>query len=205
MEAFLSRIPKSLLMVFLLVGGVLLIVVSDPPHNICMAQLESFKEDVGEYLFVNPAWRREKKEVFQSGFRKDIQYCRNSNSTGGCYEFFFNFKNMLRHLNTVSSECQASVGQLKEVREALWEILNLMVRIGWGGQPPKGIYDKYGWMDLSDMNLFCRIRYLSQELYPEKDWIEFRKQIMGELPGAESLNRQQIWELSLLSEDCTRF
>lgn len=205
MNTFFSQIPKPLLAALLLMGGIVLMILSNPPHHLCLTQLESFREEVGDYLFINKVKQQKIKEELKSGFQKDMMYCQNSNSPGGCYEFFFNFKKMLQSLNTVSSECQPSVGALKEVKTSLWKTLELMIKIAWGHQPPKGIYDKYSWMDLSDMSLFCRVKDLIQRLYPKNSWEKFQGQVMKELPDSKSLPREKVWELTILSDNCTRF
>ena len=169
MDHLLSKLSKPALVAISLIGGILFIVASDPPHNLCTTQLETFKEEVGKYLFIDRVKQKKAQGTLRSRFQKDIEYCRNSNSTGGCYEFFFNFKDMLRNFNTVSNECKKPVGHLKELKEALWETVELMVRIAWGGKPPRGIYDKYSWMDTSDMHLFCSIKQLNKDLYVDKN------------------------------------
>ena len=205
MDNFLSKFSKPTLIAVSLIGGILFIVISDPPHTLCTTQQEIFKEEVGNYLFIDGAKQQKAKGTLKSGFQKDIEYCRSSNRAGGCYEFFFNLRDMLRSFHTVSNECKKSVGGSSEVRVALWEIVELMVRIAWGGTPPRGIYDKYSWMDTSDMNLFCNIKQLIKDLYVDKNWVEFRERMIKELPGADQLSRQRTWELMILSDDCAQF
>lgn len=205
MNQFLSRLSKSAIVALTLIGGVLFIVLSNPPHSLCDTQVNFFKEDVGDYLFVDKLKQQKSKGTLKSKFQKNMEYCRGSNATGGCYEFFFHFRNMLKALNSVSHECQESVGAIKEVKSSLWETIELMVRIAWGERPPKGIYDKYSWMDTSDMNLFCHIKSLNQSLYPEKRWVDFREKMMRDLPGADQLSRNKVWELTIFSDNCVQF
>lgn len=205
MNHFFSQLSRPAIVSLALIGGVLFIVLSDPPHDLCHTQINSFKEDVGEYLFIDKVKNQKYKGTLKSKFQKDIEYCQNSNSTGGCYEFFFKFRTMLRALNTVSQECQKPVGAIKEVKDSLWKTVEIMIRIAWGEQPPKGIYDKYSWMDTSDMNLFCQIKSLNQRLYPEKTWVSFREKMMKELPGTNQLSRNKVWKLTILSDNCSQF
>ena len=79
-----------------------------------------------------------------------------------------------------------------------------MVRIAWGDKPPRGIGEKYGWMDASDMSLFCNIKRINQKLYSEKQWVDFRERMMKELPGSQKLLREQVWQLTILSNDCSQ-
>ncbi len=204
MNNFFSKLSQPVLVTLCLVGGVLLIVLMDPPHNICTSQMEVFREDIGQYLFVDKAKGQKLGGMPRSGFQKDIQYCRNSNSTGGCYEFFFNFRDILRSFRLVSNECKRGIGQVKELKDAFWETIELMVRIAWGDKPPRGIGEKYGWMDASDMSLFCNIKRINQKLYSEKQWVDFRERMMKELPGSQKLLREQVWQLTILSNDCSQ-
>ena len=205
MDDFLSRVPKPILVVVCISLCILFIIIHDPPRTLCTTQLEAFKEEVGTYLFIDPLKQSQAKDELKSGFQKDRDYCQNINSAGGCYEFFFNLKNMLRNLDAVSSECQSSMGKLKEVKQALWETLDLMVRIAWGGTPPQGIYDKYSWMDTSDISLFCQVKRFYQSLYPPKAWKDLQENTLKSLPGTESLSPERIWEFSILSDNCTQF
>lgn len=205
MNHLLSRLSKPALVALSLIGGLLFIIVLNPPHDLCSTQLETFKEEMEHYLFINKTKQKKNKEKLKSGFQKDFDYCQSSNNIGGCYEFFFNLRNTLRSFDAVSNECKPSIVQLREVKETLWETAELMVKIAWGGKPPKGIYDKYSWMDTSDMSLFCHIKQLIQDLYPDKEWGTFFEQMRKELPGANQLSRKRTWELMILSDNCAQF
>ena len=125
MNNFFSKLSQPVLVTLCLVGGVFLIVLMDPPHNICTSQMEVFREDIGQYLFVDKAKGQKLGGMPRSGFQKDIQYCRNSNSTGGCYEFFFNFRDILRSFRLVSNECKRGIARSRNSKTLFGKSLNL--------------------------------------------------------------------------------
>lgn len=201
MDKFLSLIPKNTLAFLSIVGGTLFIVLSEPPHSICDSQLEVFKSEQEKLLYKDP----KSKKIITTKYQRLLEHCKITNNPGGCYELFQELKIFLHDLSTVPSECSGAVSSLTEVKKALWEPMELLVKLGWGEKPPTAYHAKFGWLDTADMSLYCRLKGRIIQVYGEPDWNAFREKMMRELPGAKDMPRNGVWDMSLFSENCARY
>lgn len=129
-----------------------------------------------------------------------------TNNPGGCYELFSLMKSFLQDLSTVTQECGSAVGGVKEFNRALWETADLMVRLAWGDAPPSAYHAKFAWLDTADIALYCKLKNRIQIIYGEQAWNSFREKLMTkELPGAKDVPRNQVWDMSIFSENCARY
>ena len=80
-----------------------------------------------------------------------------------------------------------------------------MHNAAWGTQPPASYVEKQGWLDTSDVALFCQLRGHIELYYGTSDWESYRDRLFTELPGAKNLPRKDTWEKMLLSTDCRKF
>lgn len=201
MQQILSQLPKGLLAFLVIFGGILLIILSDPPRSVCDAQIEVFKNTQQSFLYKDPESKIEKTTRFEQLF----DYCKATNSPGGCLELFQLTKRMLDDLNSVPSECRSTVASLSEVKKAISYISELLVRLAWGETPPGTYSQKFGWLDVADISLFCRLKDRHVEYFGQNSWNTLREKLLKELPGANGLSRAQAWDFSILSENCARY
>ncbi len=61
------------------------------------------------------------------------------------------------------------------------------------------------WLDTADIALFCQLKSRIMAFYGEDSWVALRERMMRDLPGAKDLPRNQVWDLSLFSENCARY
>ncbi|MBX3021469.1 MAG: hypothetical protein KF799_07290 [Bdellovibrionales bacterium] len=201
MDRWLAQFSKNTIAFVAIVGGILFIVLTSPPHSVCDSQIEVIKEAQKAFLYTDPKSKLVKTTKYQT--LRDR--CKATNNPGGCYELFQNMKVLLQDLSAVPSECGSAVGGVTEVNRALWETAELLVRLAWGEKPPASYHQKFGWLDAADINLFCKLKARITYLYGEPAWNSFREKMMAELPGARDLNRNQVWEMILFSENCARY
>lgn len=199
LDSFLASIPKNILVFSVLAGGVLLIILMNPPHTFCDSQAEAFKNDHKDFLFLDSS----KSLRTTTNYELKRDKCRGSNSPGGCLELFYSLNLFIQDLKAVSSECRSKIGGMTEVRRALWEALDLMVKLSWGSQPPSSYQDKFRWMDDADRSLFCEIKAAISLFYGDQPLGEFRERMFAELPGAQQLPRNEVWQRMLLSLNCS--
>lgn len=199
---WLTSLPKNALAVLAIGAGMILIILSSPPHSVCDSQLEVFKESQKQFLYKPPS---KKKIMNTTEYERLRDRCKSTNTPGGCYELFQGVKILLEDLTTVASDCASDVGGIKEVKTALWEMADLLVRLAWGEKPPSSYQSKFGWLDTADITLFCKLRDHIVRAYGEPAWAAFREKTMSDLPGAKDMTRTQVWEFVLFSENCTRF
>lgn len=194
-------IPKNLLAFLAIVGGIAFIILSQPPHSLCDSQLEVINSSQRKFLFKDP----KSKQILTTKYEILRDHCKMTNNPGGCYELFQELKNMLHDLATLTKECSSAVSDIKEYKRALWEPIEIMVRLGWGEAPPASYTAKFGWLDPADLSLFCRMKDRITTFYGDSGWENFREKMMRELPGAKDLPRNQVWDLSIFSENCARY
>jgi hypothetical protein len=193
--------PKNVLAFLLIAGGILFIVLSQPPHSVCDSQMEVVNRNQLHFLFKDP----KSKAIKTTKYETLRDHCKLTNNPGGCYELFQELKTMVYDLRTLSSECSAAISGTSEYKRALWDSAEMMVRLAWGEKPPSSYSSKLGWLEVADVSLFCRMRELLVAFYGDSAWESFRERLMKDLPGARELNRNQVWELSLFSENCARY
>lgn len=163
--------------------------------------MEVFRKAQGKFLYLNP----KRKMIKTTRYKELREHCKMTNNPGGCYELFQELKAMTRDMGAVPSDCAPKLSQEAQVRDALWQSVELMVRLGWGEQPPTTYFQKFGWLDRADMSLFCALKGQAIDLYGESSWTNFRERMFKELPGASQISRSQAWDMSILSENCARY
>lgn len=201
MDAILRIIPKNMLAFAAIVGGILLIVFMQPPHSLCDSQLDVIKKSQQRFLYKDP----KSKKVNTTKYQTLFEHCKVTNNPGGCYELFQEMKILLYDLSTLSNECSPYLASVAEHKKALWDVMELLVRLAWGEKPPTSYHAKFGWLDTADIALYCKLKTRIIGFYSEDKWNAFRERMMKELPGAKDLQRAQVWDMSIFSENCARY
>jgi hypothetical protein len=201
MIEWLKSLPKTIFVAIVLTAGVLFIVLSDPPHTVCDSQVEAFNEATKDFLALDSAKANKK----QTRFARLVETCKATNSPGGCYELFMNVKSLLRDSRTVSPECNGKLASHDGYTKAIWESLDLMVKIAWGEKPPQTPALKVGWFDPSDLNLFCLLKDVAINVYSQDRWNSFVEGYFTSLPAVSTLPRNDVWQRMLLSLNCSSY
>jgi len=197
----ISQWPKSILAFVVIAGGILLIVLSDPPKNECDAQLEVFKQNQQGFLFE----KVEKKKTYKPLFERLFKNCANTNSAGGCYELFAQLRLFIQETSMVRADCNDKFKNEKVVKQALLNSYDLIVRLAWGDSPPVEAYVKAGWYDDSEIILFCDIQKQIKTFFGEDYITKLNASYIETLPGAEELDRNEAWSRMLLSVSCSSY
>lgn len=204
MDKFLNSLPKNIVAFLAISGGIIFIVLSQPPVTVCDSQVEKFKA-----MQINFLYRDEKYPKAKNIKRTKFEYlrdrCKETNSPGGCYELFSDMKLMLHDLALFTDECAANSGGISEVKRSSWETVDLLIRLAWGASPPSAYNIKFSWLDTADVSLYCQLKNRIILMYGESSWSSFREKLMRDLPGAKELTRNQVWDMSLFSENCARY
>lgn len=201
MIEWLKSLPKTMFVAIVLAAGVLFIVLSDPPRTICDSQMKHFKELSKDFLFLDPA-KPIKKET---RYAKLLETCRSTNSPGGCLQLFGNLKSMLKDANTFSPECYGKLSSMGEFTGALWGSLDLMAKLAWGASGPKSAFEKTGWFDSADLNLYCSMKKVAIDVYGQSRWDSFIGEYLNSLPQAATLGRNEAWARMLFSVSCSAY
>jgi hypothetical protein len=201
MDRIFSIIPKWFLATAVIGGGIAFLVISNPPHTVCESQIEVFQDAQKRFLFVDKV----KKTTIPAKYRMLVDHCKITNNPGGCYELFQEMKIMLKDSQSVPSDCASTWGDLAEVKKSLWEVEELLLRLAWGEKPPTTYYQKFGWLDTADVSLYCQLKTAISRTYGEESWDQFREKMFKELKGADKMSRNEIWDMTLYSENCARY
>lgn len=201
LDRWLSTLSRGTLATLAIGGGILFIVLSDPPRNQCDAQFDYVKQQQAGFLFAS-----EDKSVAKGVSYKQLkEYCEKSPGPGACYEFFGKLRIMIRDLQTIPDECAGRAGGINEIKEAVWGAAKFMVNSAWGEKPPDNYMERFGWLDQADVALYCSLNAQIVRMYGQGAWDSYRETLFSELPGAKDLPRKEAWPRMLLSEDCRRY
>ncbi len=195
----LNQLPKEILAIAILIGGLILFMLFDPPKTQCDVQIDLFKNSQNTFVF---------PQETKTGFRKpdfemNLAKCQEANGPGGCYELFQHLKQFNHDLNAVPEQCQSSVGAISEVRKVFDKSLMVFIQLAWGFQAPLSANLKQGWLDQSETYLFCLLKKDYIRLYNIETWNQRVDYSLKELPNSKSINDKQIlFQLSLASYNC---
>ena len=201
MVQWLLSLPKNIFVVLVLGAAILFIVAQDPPHTICRTQIENFKSQQMGIIYKDSAVKTRKKPLLSVL----IENCKKYNSPGSCYGLFSRIKVFINGFKVVSVDCRNPFSSLSKVRETLFEVYSLMIRIAWGDAPSTEHQDKLNWLSDVDISLFCLIKEQILFFYGKNNLLNLEKKIFKKLPGAKGMNESRIRELALVSENCSLY
>ena len=197
----LYKLPKPLLASLFIGGGILFIILNDPPHTFCDSQIEHFKRLQKGILYKNPKDFHKEKSLLKR--KKDI--CQKENAPGACYEYFAYLKRLLRDLRVLSQECTQLIYSTAEIKQALSSALTLMTAIAWRKEVLTGRVSKYNWLVRADLYLFCEIKNKYIMNYGQEDYRLLENQILTLLPLQQKISTQMLIKMTILSESCAAY
>ncbi|MGZ3769763.1 MAG: hypothetical protein ACXVCP_08000 [Bdellovibrio sp.] len=220
MENFINSLPKPILALLVIFVGVVAFMVMSPPHTVCDTQEAALREAQAGNIFPTI----EKKHKIPPALVRTKEACQLGNSAGSCYEYFMVLKKLADNVGKASSECTHQLFSVDEVRVALSDGLELMVRLAWGVKPPDQGLEKFGWLQEAEIATFCNLKSIYLRSNGDEAWMSFRKKVTAKLPGEELplasdpsqasvepkkaiavLSEEEIWNRSLFSVRCESF
>lgn len=220
MENFLNSLPKPVLAILAIVVGIFVFMLISPPHSVCDTQADTFRDLQAGNLFPVEV----KKNKIPPTILRAKEACQLGNSAGSCYEYFTALKKIADDIGKSSSECAGPLFNINEVKAAYNDGLELMVRLAWGVKPPEPGLERFGWMQESEVAIFCRLKSIYLRANGEDAWVTLRQKISAKLPGEEVpvssdpaqvvaepkmataiLSEQEIWNRSLFSARCENY
>ncbi|RME14175.1 MAG: hypothetical protein D6797_09445 [Bdellovibrio sp.] len=197
MESWLRRFSVYTIASVIIVIGVFLIVILNPPKTICDAQVEKFKEAQKTFLF--------KKEAGKTKSVRAVELCKHTSAPGGCYELFMKVRELFDDLDAVDEKCLENVVGIPEVKNLLWEMVHIFVKLAWIENRENRFLKRTGWFDAADLNLFCRLKRRLQLYYGSPSWEAQRENYLQEFSQSEKISRKEAWNRSLFAIDCMRY
>lgn len=201
MVQWLLSLPKNIFVILVLGVAIVFIVVQDPPHTICRAQIENFKAQQKGIIYKDPKIKTRQKTLLEVL----IENCKKHNSPGSCYGLFSKTKVFINNFRVVSRDCHAIFATLPKVRDTLFAVYSLMIRIAWGDTPPIEYQDKLNWFSEVDMSFFCLLKEEILSYYGNSGLLGIEQKTFKTLPGVKDMNETRIRELAIISENCSRY
>lgn len=197
----LYKLPKFLLVCLLIGGGILFIILNDPPHTFCDTQIEQFKKIQKGILYKNPKDFHQEKSIL----KRKQNTCQKENAPGACYDYFAYLKRLLKDFHVLSQECISQIYSTVEVKEALSSALTLMTAIAWREEVLTGRVSKYNWLTRADLFLFCEIKEKYIMYYGKENYHFLENEILTLLPVTKKIPPQLLMKRTILSEPCTTY
>jgi hypothetical protein len=196
----LNQIPKELIAITSILFGFLIwITLISPPRTQCDLQLELFRKSQTSFAFAEDS----KYSTHKPEFEKLLQRCQDTSGPGGCYELFQNLNKFNHDLKALPQQCQKTAGDFSEVKKIFNQSIPLFIQLAWGASPPFSSNVKQGWLDTSEIFLFCKIKEDFLQLYGSEALKSRINLTLKDLPKASQFNKpDQLASLSIASTSC---
>ena len=197
LDQILNSVPKTILALIVIAVGFAVIVMSDPPRTVCDSQIELFQQQQTEFLYGTKGKAAVSQKLYTT--------CKESNSPGGCFEFFLRLKKLNQDLDSIPRSCAETVAAEKTLKPWVLKSLKLMTEISWGDRGPASVGKKNAWFDMSDLSTFCELKKHATQIYGVEEMDQWREGVLGNLPEASKFDRDSLYEKSLISTPCEAY
>lgn len=202
MEQFFSSLPKPVLAIGAILIGFAFIILNDRPRTVCDTQLDVVKESQQEFLFFQRGAGGATQPAQVMGL---ISRCKEDNSPGGCFELFQKLKRMQADLVNIPNECAEDAMNIGQLKGGLLQGMNLMAKVAWGEKGPTSFMKRNGWLDASDVALFCDLKKSAIRMMGQEAFEAWRDSAIAALPGSDVLEGDQPYQRSLYSAPCSEY
>lgn len=219
MDQFFANLPKPVLAFLAILGTILFLYVFDPPKTVCDIEVEAQRGSLDGLLY---AVKTKDKQTFPPALSAHKESCQLGGSAGACLEYFETLKQVVGTIQNGTIECRPKLYATAEVRRALEDALEVMVRMAWGVAPPAPNQERFGWFKESELAFFCRLKSAVQAGLGEDGLDALRLKINQKLPGEtldvaasggpasssqprpapQVLSEEEIWNRSVFSVRC---
>lgn len=228
MDNFFRGVPKPIIAIVVILGVIIFLHFAQPPKTICDSQISLFQESFNGILF--PV--RVKKITQTPMIKRTKEVCIQGNSSGSCYEYFMLLKKIAMQLKNTSSECVVPFYEIPEVASAINEGIVLMALKAWGEKPPESYLARGGWMQETEMAVFCHLKDAFirghggsvNEEESQAAWEELKNSVFARYPyspnklansekglieaaprAISKMSSDDIYKLSLFSIQCAKY
>lgn len=181
LDAAIQKIPRPVLIIGVLVLALAFFVYQEPLKDECGIQGEKFKKNMTGTLF---GFRTQDKKTQYPKINFWSDRCRRGNSIGSCSEYFEGLRVTVRELKNVSEKCQLPLFEANPaLRTYLQDAVRIIPLVAWGEVPPKGLSERMGWLNESDVRTFCYLKNTYTRLLGEERYLAVRESVYREYPG----------------------
>lgn len=183
MENFINSMPKPVLALLILGGAIVFFLFAQPMHTICDTQIEALRHTQNGKIFPATVKVKTKNQKIPPKLAQAKETCQLGNSAGSCFEYFNLLKELAVDIGNGASECTTQLFEVAEVNRALVDGVEVMARIAWGAQTPELSWNRSGWMQESELAIYCRIKNIYVRAQGQEAWVSLQRSIMLKLPG----------------------
>lgn len=201
MVAFIASIPKLIIAIVVLMVGFAAMVYYDPPKTVCDSQMELFRQSQRDFLYYRVG---ENDQRFAPAFNELYSLCKTSNSPGGCFELFLRLKKMNQDLDNVPLTCGETVAQEGTIQAVMFGSMKLMAQVAWGARGPASSMRRQGWLDVSDLSVFCELKAHGERLFGREAFEGWQAGQITKLPEADKQG-DQAFDKSLFATQCAQY
>jgi len=181
LSAFISKIPKSVLVVGVLAIALGLFIMNDPLKDECEVRTGIFLKEMRGIL--TSVRSKEKTQFAQISFWMDR--CRQGNSVGACDDYFTGLRKLASALKLFPEKCQAKFSEENEgLLKNIVKGIEVMALVAWGDAPPAGVSNRSGWLTEADLKTFCQLKKTYLELAGEENLAGLKNYIFSSYPDA---------------------
>ena len=202
MDQFFSSLPKPVLAIGAILIGFIVIVLSDRPRTVCNTQLDVVKESQQDFLFFRHGAGNSTKPA---EIGELVSRCKGDNSPGGCFELFQKLKRLQADLVNVPNECAEDAMGVGQLKGGLLQGMSLMAQVAWGEKGPTSFLKRNGWLDASDVALFCDLKKSAIRMLGQDAFQAWRDSAIAALPGSDVMEGDQAYQRSLYSAPCSEY
>jgi hypothetical protein len=220
MEKFFATLPKPILILGVLLSGVIVLFVLNPPHSVCDTVVDTFRESLKGVIYP----RKEDKRTFPPKILQAQEVCEQGVTTGACFDYFAILKLVAKQISKAPKECAPNLYEISEVKKVIDIGIEKMILMAWGEQPPEPGPTRFGWFQEAEIALFCLLRGTLERSLGEEGVTAFRRKIFAKLPGSlpivgkdptqlaiagdlavSKFTEEEIWARSLFSVRCDNY
>ena len=198
MDRFIESLPIGVLATLALAAALFIILQANPWPAACDSRSEMFRASQVGFLLSADG----KHLPLQPRYRELLERCRFQSDAGGCAALFEKLRKLDEGLGAMGVACLDGALKIDELRPALWDSLELMVKLAWGERGPLTYAQRTGWFGMPEIELFCRLKTRAAGLFGKDEFDRFREKTLSGLPGAEALPRNQVVARSLFGIGC---
>jgi hypothetical protein len=200
MDEIIARFPPWFVALVVLTLALAGFFFYNPPKTTCDVQIETFAQAQKDFLYP----MSKGAITLPPDIKSKIDMCLKGNSPGSCVELFSKVKRLLIDLDVVSNDCRDQAAE-DQTLSWLWRLMTVIVQIAWGEKPPPNSFMRQGWLDASDISVFCKLQHRVRRLYTPDRFEQWRVGTLPQLPGADKLQPNDLFERSLLSTPCDQY
>jgi hypothetical protein len=170
-----------------LVGIIVLIMILKPMTSPCEGEIQQFNEST---------------QNLAPAYKKLLNRCKEDPSIGGCIQFVEFVGGFNKKVKDVGPQCGPELKDVKSVQGILPQSIEVITKVAWGSQPPPNAAAKYGPFETGQVVQFCRLKTSYKNIFGEEALNSLVDRLLNDLPGADSLGRNETWARSILSDKC---